>query len=766
MQLVIWIHFSLFVLATNGWSIPRRQHRLYDSNSILASGGDDDSNLEALPSSSFQYTSEVVGAFGRMGSFFLCHQEPENEVSGAVAVPRGLAPGCLTKSGCPIFVATPSTAWPQIWKQTPEDRREDLVFVGNGIPPTECRDVGATFVVPHYSILQICTRNDTDNPIGTNDLSPKTFLYGKHSEYTATTLNRYGVATEIVKSFAEIKIKAAMKLVWASCMWLICHSATDDDDNAINFETVHKSHQEILDQLVEEIIPALERFVGQSVDRQEVHDYIKSYSLSIPNAIPSKDLALLELEDRNGLWLSLRTDKLPQVLHQRLIQEVAGSAFLEDALRLESDQEQSAVTITKDSDARNTLKLTEVELVVSGVISTTSHQRSLKRVVIVGSGILGSSVAFFLAKRLPDSDIRVLDLLSQEDLGRTTPASWAWLNANGKEPKPYQLLNQLGLHAWKKCALISELPSWMGSVVRFQSPPKFVSDGGYPSEGPLSLARITELEPFASWRLSKEDECDNEGSTYFFPNEGCVDPVEAVKAFRNASEKLGVKFIPNQNVTNILRDAETDSICGVESFTTSSSDGAMGGETSTVSPADLVIVAAGVGASAKCLGGLPLLHKPGQISYAKPSSDTPSTKRLSRILVDPLRSSHVLQRSDGYIVAGGGALEVGGSSGTVIVSPDNPDKGSSLLETAKELSPNILNQAEFSHTCKAIRPMPKDGLPAVGYLQQGLYTIVTHSGMTLGPLLSAIAAGEIAENMSCDLLSPFRPSRFSQQEET
>ena len=102
-------------------------------------------------------------------------------------------------------------------------------------------------------------------------------------------------------------------------------------------------------------------------------------------------------------------------------------------------------------------------------------------------------------------------------------------------------------------------------------------------------------------------------------------------------------------------------------------------------------------------------------------------------------------------------MEVGGSSGTKIVSSKKKD---SLLQAAKELSPTILKQVEFSHTSKAIRPMPSDGLPAVGYLEQGLYTIVTHSGMTLGPLLSALAAGEIAETISFGLLSPFRPTRF------
>jgi glycine/D-amino acid oxidase-like deaminating enzyme len=687
-------------------------------------------------------TSEVVGGFGRMGSFWLCHQEDENEISYAAAVPRGLAPGWLSSPGCPIFIATPSTAWPRIWEQTMENRKDDLIFVGNGIPPDGFAT--STIIVPHFSILQICRRNDMENPIGTDRMSPKTFLHGKHAVYAAKVLEKYGVATEIVDSFSTIKVKAALKLVWASCMWLLCHSA--DDSRPLTFEQVHKKHQTTLDRLVGDILPALEKFVGQSIQQKDVDDYMRNYSLSIAHAIPNKELAIAELSDRNGLWLGLRTEENPQEFHQELIETVVTRKALEQLLA-ESNGQQPPPNI----EGAKTLELDEIGLKVSGA-SSSRPITPLKNVIIVGGGMVGSSVAFFLAQRRPDISIQVLDLLSERDLGRTTAASWAWLNGNGKEPKAYQILNQLGLHVWNHCGIISQLPSWMGSLVRFESPPKFVNEGGYPSEGPLLISRIMELEPFASWQLSKDDEDDsmNEGATYFFPNEGCVDPSQAVAVFRREAEKLGVTFVASQNVTNILRNETTGLVCGVECNNHDSG--------TTITPADLVIVAAGIGSSAKNLGGIPLQHKPGQISYAKPTAETPYTHRLSRILVDPMRSSHVLQRPDGCIVAGGGALEIGGASGTLVFS--NTEGSQTLLEAAKELSPSIVSQAEFTHSSEAIRPMPKDGLPAIGYLQQGQYSIVTHSGMTLGPLLSALAAGEITENMSCDLLSPFRPSRF------
>ena len=108
-------------------------------------------------------------------------------------------------------------------------------------------------------------------------------------------------------------------------------------------------------------------------------------------------------------------------------------------------------------------------------------------------------------------------------------------------------------------------------------------------------------------------------------------------------------------------------------------------------------------------------------------------------------------------------LEVGGSTGTFEKS-SNVSFPLSPLDAAKELVPSILDKATYSHSSQAVRPMPKDGLPVIGYLQQGLYSIVTHSGMTLGPFLSALAAAEISENMACEILSPYRPSRFNEEE--
>lgn len=60
-----------------------------------------------------------------------------------------------------------------------------------------------------------------------------------------------------------------------------------------------------------------------------------------------------------------------------------------------------------------------------------------------------------------------------------------------------------------------------------------------------------------------------------------------------------------------------------------------------------------------------------------------------------------------------------------------------------------------------VRPVPADGLPLVGCAAAtpGLYTVVTHSGVTLAPALGLLAAQEIVGGTACAELADYRPDR-------
>ena len=60
--------------------------------------------------------------------------------------------------------------------------------------------------------------------------------------------------------------------------------------------------------------------------------------------------------------------------------------------------------------------------------------------------------------------------------------------------------------------------------------------------------------------------------------------------------------------------------------------------------------------------------------------------------------------------------------------------------------------------------MPLDGYPTLGYATEApnLYIALTHSGVTLAPVISQLAALEICEGVRADaVLAPYRPERFA-----
>jgi glycine/D-amino acid oxidase-like deaminating enzyme len=61
-----------------------------------------------------------------------------------------------------------------------------------------------------------------------------------------------------------------------------------------------------------------------------------------------------------------------------------------------------------------------------------------------------------------------------------------------------------------------------------------------------------------------------------------------------------------------------------------------------------------------------------------------------------------------------------------------------------------------------VRPMPVDGMSVLGWVPgvDSLYVAVTHSGLTLAPVLGEIAAREVLGEPSA-LAAAFRPERFA-----
>ena len=324
--------------------------------------------------------------------------------------------------------------------------------------------------------------------------------------------------------------------------------------------------------------------------------------------------------------------------------------------------------------------------------------------------------------------------------------------------------------------MIQDLPVWCGTLVRStiqdgdsQSP---IMSPYYSCLGPLDLNELTQVEPSIDWSstISSDD-----SEIHFYPEEGHVDPVQAVKVLRTSANENGVDFIKGAVVTDLVRN-EQGKVVGIQ-YTKIDDDAS----THTVT-ADAVIIAAGANSARPELGladHLTLLEKPGKLAYANTNSDNDETaKTLDRIFVDKTSHFHILRRSD-TIVVGGGKMVAGGD--TKQESTKEPQSSSDVEDESKigkamvdnvisAIAPYELQKGyELERVSQANRAFPKDGFPVLGFVEPGLYSAVTHSGITLGPLVGELVAYEVYQskldkkegyyNSGFQILDKYRPSK-------
>ena len=159
-------------------------------------------------------------------------------------------------------------------------------------------------------------------------------------------------------------------------------------------------------------------------------------------------------------------------------------------------------------------------------------------------------------------------------------------------------------------------------------------------------------------------------------------------------------------------------------------------------------------------GGIANTDLAGQLDYPFPMQNRPGVlirtrpvqARLNHLLLTP--TAHFRQQSDGTLLAG---EDFGGGD----QSEDLHALAEGLLQRIEQRI-NVDDALTVEELLYGVRPVPEDGLPAVGFVEQvpGLYLAAMHSGVTLGALVGRIAAQEILTGNSCDLLQEFRPDRF------
>jgi glycine/D-amino acid oxidase-like deaminating enzyme len=174
-------------------------------------------------------------------------------------------------------------------------------------------------------------------------------------------------------------------------------------------------------------------------------------------------------------------------------------------------------------------------------------------------------------------------------------------------------------------------------------------------------------------------------------------------------------------------------------------------------PADVVVNCAGRWADTLSVGDEPDLRLPLAPTFGLLVFTPPVATCVRRIV----RSAHVHLRPDG---AGRLVLHMDDADATLTSttqpSPQLPI-AHDLVQRVAAVLPSI-GPVDPEAVRIGVRPIPTDGLSAVGPLPglSGYYVVVTHSGVTLSPILAHLAASELMSGTPEHQLEPFRPARL------
>ena len=359
------------------------------------------------------------------------------------------------------------------------------------------------------------------------------------------------------------------------------------------------------------------------------------------------------------------------------------------------------------------------------------------KVAIVGAGIVGSSVAY----RLSEGGAEVVVIDGAEPGSGTTSTSFAWVNANNKLPREYFELNAAGMREHER--LRDEIGGdwlyttgnliWVADEERgnLQRRVDRLRSWSYAAELLPASTVGKELEPEATFP-------DPDLLVAHFPGESWADALALTRTLVEDAASNGAQ----RYFGNAVRGIEVEG----EGVMLRLEDGEV--------HADAVVNASGAKAAsvAEMVGReLPLDVFPGLlVRVAVPGEPLRHLMHTPRINVRPDGRGYVLLHHD--------SVDERLTDGFAGI--DDP-LCAELLERARLVLP-ALEEAEIVEARFGMRPVPEDGHSCVGALPAipGYYEAVTHSGVTLGPLIGRLLAREILTGEIDPLIAPFRADRF------
>jgi glycine/D-amino acid oxidase-like deaminating enzyme len=365
-----------------------------------------------------------------------------------------------------------------------------------------------------------------------------------------------------------------------------------------------------------------------------------------------------------------------------------------------------------------------------------------KRVAVIGVGILGASVGWNLSRQ----GTKVVFIDAGQPGGGVTNWSFSWVNASTKtELRSYFELNVAGLAAHRELAQTIGPDSWWYPVGHLSW-----------ADDPAAEAKLLETaDLLARWgyrievctgaevrrRLEPALVVPGEAPVVFCPGEAWVDGRHLVARLVGQAVESGAECRSGVAV----RDIDTGADGSIRAVALS--DG-------SCLDVDVVVNAAGPAAS-RVAGliarHLPMRREPGAIARIG-CAQVPVRRAM--------HAPHIEIRPDGD---GSVVLHSREADALIDTGEDASGLARLLHEAARRVVPELGN-SRITQTRIADRPIPGDGLPSVGALPAvpGYYEAVTHSGITLGPVIGRLLASEILSGRPDDKLADFRPDRFPQ----
>ncbi|MEO3765080.1 FAD-dependent oxidoreductase [Streptomyces sp. B8F3] len=387
--------------------------------------------------------------------------------------------------------------------------------------------------------------------------------------------------------------------------------------------------------------------------------------------------------------------------------------------------------------------------------------------MVIGAGVIGTALAAQLAGggRRADGAARVWLLDGGEPGAGTTASSMAWINAHSKTPRHYHELAVSGMRAhaalvratgpaayadsggdgWYRPGGALRWASGGAGLDRLRRTVARLRDWGYAAEW-IPVPRARELEP----ALRVEDAA----RVAYFPDEAAVDPRPFVAHLLATARARGVHVRTGEAARVVAIDTAGGRVRGVR---------CAGGETV---PADVAVCCAGwrtpavaalAGAYVPLVpGDAPGSEAPTLLAHLRPGAA--AGPPLTRMVLSPRLHARPLAGGRVYLEA----LDLNDEVDQHTPAARVTALARELHARAHDMLPAVAGTARLVDARVCTRPLPPDDNSIVGphAEAEGLYSVVTHSGMTLSLRLGELVARELLTGRDAPELAPYRPARF------